>query len=358
MKKKYIAYIDVLGTKNYSENDNFDAYINLIINFQDSLIKASKELNRVGRIYFFSDCAYIESENLNSIVKTLILIRDTLFDNDIFIRGALTKGELGALNNFQLDDKEYISQYDNSEYRQRMQNSISLFKQQKSLSTVIGTLFFSRDISIAYRNEAATKGTAICVDKCLEQDFKAFKSINDDVSYVKSGYIPDLKKNTYISFYDLKYDPELITDAYVEKVLMHYTLSNTADVKYGRYYLTMLISCVNSSDFSRTKYDRTEMRYIDSPQILEQILQLKKKHSLLYRNAKGLEYLYFSLIDKFYTDVKNSSLRLHLLKDVFSNQKFMTKYQNRISQLPSELLSSSNKNDILKDIVEVNYNYK
>lgn len=348
--KNYIAYLDVLGTKNSSENENFNEYIKLITCFQNALVLSADLLEKDARIYFFSDCAYIESTKINSIIETLSSIRLSLFDDDIFVRGALVEGELGALNSE--DIKKCISRYSkNEEFMRKMKTPINFFTKSKSASKIKGTLFFSKDVAKAYYHESTLKGAAIFVDYDLKKEFKDTTS----VAIVKSGYISDVQKNTYKSFYDIKYDSELITSSFIEKVLKHYTLSNTANVKYGRYYLTLLISCVNSVDYSNTKYDSKIKKFTNAPEIFSQIIHLKQNHRLLYNNAKGLEYLYFSLIDKFYFDVEDIPIRRIFLKEIFTNYRFLSKYQNKISQLPKELLSNKNKNLLLQDLVEITY---
>lgn len=339
----YIAYLDVLGTKNSSENEDFDEYIKLITCFQNALIRSSHLLDETGKIYFFSDCAYIESCNINSLIDMLSSIRQTLFDDEKFVRGAVVKGKLGALNSDDIEDceKRYA---DDPDLLHKMKASLNFFKQSKDNSKIKGTLFFCKDVAKAYTFESQLKGAAFYIDNEIRKETK---------DIVKSGFVSNIQKNTYNSFYDIKYNSESITSSFIEKVLRFYALSNTSDVKYGRYYLTILISCINSEDFSNIKYDEEKRKFVDSPEIFYKILNLKKSHKLVYNNAKGLEYLYFALIDKFYSDVKDMTLRRYFLNEVFLNYRFLSKYQNKISQLPKELISNRTKKSLLEDIVEI-----
>ena len=134
----YIAYLDVLGTKNSSENEDFDEYIKLIICFQNSLVRSSYLLDDKGKIYFFSDCAYIESQSINSLISMLGSIRQNLFDDDIFIRGALIKGKLGALNGDDLDDCEKRYKGD-KELSEKMRVSLKYFRILQNNTKIKGT---------------------------------------------------------------------------------------------------------------------------------------------------------------------------------------------------------------------------
>lgn len=339
----YIAYLDVLGTKNSSENEDFDEYIKLIICFQNSLVRSSYLLDDKGKIYFFSDCAYIESQSINSLISMLGSIRQNLFDDDIFIRGALIKGKLGALNGDDLDDCEKRYKGD-KELSEKMRVSLKYFRSLQNNTKIKGTLFFCKDVAKVYAYESQLKGAAFYVDSNIKKETQ---------EVVKSGYISNISKNTYCNFYDIKYDALSVSSSFIEKVFRHYALSNTSDIKYGRYYLTILISCVNSLNFSNIKYDEDKHKFIDAPDLFYSILNLKKTHKIIYNNAKGLEYLYFSLIDKFYTDVNDVILRRYFLNEIFLNYKFLSKYQNKISQLSKELISSRTKKAILEDLVEI-----
>lgn len=339
----YIAYLDVLGTKNSSENEDFDEYIKLITCFQNSLVRSSHLLDDRGKVYFFSDCAYIESNDISSLVNMLGSVRQTLFDDEIFVRGALVRGKLGALNGDDIEDCE--QRYaDDGELLNKMRVSLNFFKQSKDNTKIKGTLFFCKDVARVYSFESQLKGAAFYVDSDIRKETKEI---------VKSGYISNIQKNSYCSFYDIKYDALSISNTFIEKVFRYYALSNTSDIKYGRYYLTILISCVNSINLSNTKYNEQSREFIDTPDLFYQILNLKKTHKILYNNAKGLEYLYFALIDKFYTDVKDVMLRRYFLSEIFLNYKFLSKYQNKISQLPKELISTRTKKSLLEDIVEI-----
>jgi len=343
-KKYYIAYIDVLGTKNSAENYNYEKYLALIINFQTELLRiARSKLGGNDRIHFFSDCAYIESNNLKTLIDALKFLRTQLFDGDLFLKGAIIQGKLGAIGKFS-DVEEFMSYYDygiNDEEVTKATNCIFTQNDSSLKDKINGSLFFSTDICQAYTNENDLKGSAILIEEGL---IKNNEIIND---IVESGYISN--KNTFSIFYDIKYDENNITEAFLDKILSHYTKSNMQNKNYGRHYLSILISCINSTNFE--KYD---IDFNNAPPILTKILKLKDTHKQIYNYAIGLEYLYLTLINKFYCDIdENSDLTKEFVKIILKNQKFLCKYLNNLSSIPKKLLNNKSRNLFINDVLEI-----
>jgi hypothetical protein len=81
---RYIAFIDILGTKDYATYQPI-RYIQSIINFQNALISNIEgNLNEDDRVYFFSDGAFIETKDLLSLIKYLQSIRSELSPSRLY----------------------------------------------------------------------------------------------------------------------------------------------------------------------------------------------------------------------------------------------------------------------------------
>ncbi|GHT36877.1 hypothetical protein AGMMS49574_29190 [Bacteroidia bacterium] len=181
MKSSYIAYIDILGTKNSSENEDFDEYLKSITNFQNELLAVVPDLEGHGKIHFFSDCAFIESENLDTMIKVLKNIRNDLFNTGLFIRGALIKGTLAAITG-----KETEEEINN--YLDISKKTLSTWKRCKQYSSEIGgALFLNKDVAKAAYYESFLKASAIYVDNELAE-------ISIKSQLVNSGFISDVNK--------------------------------------------------------------------------------------------------------------------------------------------------------------------
>ncbi|GHT36873.1 hypothetical protein AGMMS49574_29180 [Bacteroidia bacterium] len=134
-------------------------------------------------------------------------------------------------------------------------------------------------------------------------------------------------------------------------------MANASDIKYGRYYLTILISCVNSLDFSQIVYNDDVFiceKNVDVLDIFNLILNLRKTHKHIYNHAIGIEYLYFSLINKFYNEKSNTDITTKMfLKEILLNKKHMEKYLNQIAKLPDALINSNSRRLLIKDLVNL-----
>ena len=163
----YIAYLDVLGAKNSSETEDFEYYLSIISNFQNELLRASNLLQD-GRIHFFSDCAFIESRNIQSLIECIRNLRDSLFDvKPTFIRGAISTGILGAINGDETD--QFIKEYYQSDVISNRFSSLSK-SLSKNKSKIKGTLFLSKDIASLVQYETSLKGAGIFLDSEVIKD--------------------------------------------------------------------------------------------------------------------------------------------------------------------------------------------
>jgi len=347
-KKYFIAYIDLLGTKNYAENYNYKEYLGLIINFQTELLRMTQsKIGNDDRVHFFSDCAYIESDNLETLIEALKFLRTQLRDSNLFLKGAIMKGKLGAVGKLS-NLNEFMSYYNYDANDKEVADATRCVFAQKGSSSndkISGSLFFSTDICQLYTIESELKGSAILIEEELIN--KKIKNYT-----VESGYISN--KNTFSIFHDIKYDENEITEAFLDKILTLYTTSNMQNKHYGRHYLSILISGINSTNFAKENYD---IGSDNAPPILTKILKLKNTHKQIYNYAIGLEYLYLALINKFYYDVdENSDLTKEFVKIILKKQKFLSKYLNNLSSIPKKLLHNKSRNLFINDVLEIQNN--
>ena len=88
----YIAFLDLLGTKNLSTDDatSYSKSISIFTNcLQRSLVEGCEA-------YAFSDCAYLEASTLSQIVSMLYTLRAELLMQQRFFVAAVACGTLNA----------------------------------------------------------------------------------------------------------------------------------------------------------------------------------------------------------------------------------------------------------------------
>lgn len=342
--KRYIAYLDVLGVKNSSETQNYEYYLRLITDFQNELMRVAEKIEE-GRVHFFSDCAFIESKNLESLINSLQTLRDLLFDSDpdngpTFIRGAVTYGILGAINGS--ENQEFIDDYYNDE---DISKRYRYLKKSLINPSVQGTLFLSKDTARLVELESKLKGAAFNIDNIIINDI-------DKNKLVDSGYLTSFSVDNFRTFKDIAYEPEEITESFIDVLLKTFYRSNIYDINYGRYYLTVLISCINSINLSKLDIDENSSEYLNAPPLFYKVLNLRTEYRELYDRTQGLEFVYFTLINKVYSDLgRNSETTRTFLKQIFINKKYLGKYSNKISSVPTSVLSLENKNLMIRDFI-------
>lgn len=74
-------------------------------------------------LYIYSDCAYLESSSLGTLINALDQIRKELMSKNIYIRGSICEGTLGAINKD--TDIGSISKYGNLFYKRPRESAFS-----------------------------------------------------------------------------------------------------------------------------------------------------------------------------------------------------------------------------------------
>lgn len=343
-KENYICFIDLVGTKDLTTFHPED-YISTITDFQKAIIKYTKVFsNENDRVYFFSDGAYIESSNLLKLISYLQELRSDLSPTNHYFKAAITTGLLGAITGY--ENEEII--------RERFSDDIAdLYKQfKKDLKLrqplINGTIFLSKDVSKAYSFQESLKGLGIFVEG------KLVPKISKHV--VKSFYIPDILGNKTMPIWDIKMKEEELGEYNVRNVFRNYMISNTKSKKYGRYYLTFLATLINSTDFSVINYFKSsdlpsdkKIQLSNEPLILNILLELNKRYEPLYSKAHGLDFLYFVLLNKVYSDCNESLITKEILRKVLKLKKIFTKYLTDFNAIPNEIMSYENRNSFIRD---------
>lgn len=346
----YIAYIDILSIQDRSGHTSA-TYSDTMLTFQEILLQNLERLKNRGRLHFFSDCAYIETEDPKHLINFLMKFRGDLMAIGIFLKGSVIRGALGAINGFETED-HLRKMYGNNEGILANYHSVKE-KLAKYKDEIRGTLFFSSDVSTAYKLQNNLKGIGIL----------ALPGVVDQQSrgryFVNSFYLRDVRKNAVDFFYDLKYEDSDLTEHMVRQVMRGYAISNTYSVKYGRFYLTILVSMINSSDFSKIKLSPDDRKgpLLKAPVIFNAVMNLRNTFPVLYERATGLEFLYFAIINKVYTDKKErNDTTGEILRRILIHRRVMRRYLNNLEELPDRLISESSKKLLIEDFFQTDSN--
>ncbi len=317
----YIAFMDLLGTKNLMLDDT-EEYGRNVRDFNRILRTRG---GRNSRIYAFSDCAYLENENLMALLDTMDQIRDGLMVLGRFFTAAVSEGSLEAA---------VLNPEDNGE--------------------VHGFSFSAGGISKVYVMQSSMKGIGIQIDRDI---YKKLRRENTELSrrIVCNYYISNLEQLPAAppkleAFYDLLMLPSdavesnMTINLYFSYIIGNYMRANIRSPRYGRYYLSPVINLLNAFTFTEDdfelscdgsitcKYDAVNYFFSDD-----------KKIGYLLKQAIGFEYIPLVLLNRIIDDFggKTNQIIFHIIKNMMENP-IINSYISNTSKIPENLCSKKN----------------
>ena len=212
--KNYIAYLDLLGIKSIA-NFDYESYFRCVAQFQNTLLDCQtaniQKLRNKVHTYIFSDCAYLESDDFDSICIFLRNLRYQLIDKGIFFNAAVTSGTLG--------------------------------QQSIDKNNLIGNLFHCKDTVKVNTMQSSFSGVGIRIDDAIARD----KMKNNGKELILSCFsIWNEEKKSFmqfVPFFDLKYKSDPLMIFY--SVLKNFIRTAYLDKRASRYYFSAMKTCVS-----------------------------------------------------------------------------------------------------------------
>lgn len=308
----YIAYLDLLGTKDLSTHDA-DAYRDSIDDFSNCLRQC---LSDGCKAYAFSDCAYLESQSLAQIISTLYILRADLLMKQRFMTAAVTSGTLGAS----------VSSPNDSLYCQN---------------------FSGAEISRVYVAQSSLKGIGISIDPALINLRNPTQHTfpQTDRSWIHNFYVADLNKLSELTpFYDLQISPkEGELSAYLDHTLREYRKANIKSKRYGRYYISLLINILSAASLRQPISDEP----FSSP-LLCRIYNVCRHDAYFSENAPGFSYIFLYLLDRLYAENERSDFTKDFLEKILS-LNIVNPYISNFSKIPTGLMSQYALDQLAED---------
>ncbi|MBK7706579.1 MAG: hypothetical protein IPJ30_12585 [Acidobacteria bacterium] len=203
--------------------------------------------------------------------------------------------------------KSEATYYDFAELKGQPENII-----QKRKTKLLG-YWFSKDFVLPAILEKSLKGVTIQVDPRITKEHKDWAEANCSFSaYFASE---STRKPTII--HDLLIRSESLSS--LETLLRQYLLLSRNSRRYSRYYLPLLITWINSYDYSDMKYDRSGNEYklplrqlTVSRQMASEIVQLP-----------GGELIYYALLSKLERDCDDQKLVQFVIDFISTNKRLL-----------------------------------
>lgn len=320
-KMNYIAFIDLLGTTEFAQEEKKKFYSRLIT-FQETISNSCSLLAGEGRVYFFSDSAFIESKNLDKLIVYLRDVRRTLLEEGYYMKGAIGPGELQA----------------SDPHNSNLIKDTATRKLRKK--TVIGHCF-SDDVVPVYALQAGLKGIGIRVDEKLKTALEAKQLI------VKSCYLPIENNRRAECFYDVRFDKGELENGVLNLFLRNFYITNAKSKKYGRYYIPFLISWINSTDFTNTEISLpTDSNASETIPLIFELLINHGAFEKHFADLVGIEYIYFALLNKIFGECESAKVK----KKVFDHISARKKFVNRLGVLPSCVINNDSRKQFLESL--------
>jgi len=302
--KNYIAFVDLVGVSNMARTDN-EAYSHCLEVFLRSIQNRSSILKESGKIYFFSDCAYFESSNIVTIIKFFREIRRDLMRFGYFFKGSLGIGKLNAKTFTETND------------------------------TVQGH-YFGNDIIKVYGAHDALKGIGVNVLDTKDLSLVQRKHL------INSCYLKHTNSKRAITFTDIKFHPDEITNENLSVVLSKMFESYSKSKRIARYYLSFIISMIQSTDFSKISVKDNK---IQPPPIYKFVSSGSIDSH--FGDLSGGEYIYYALLNKLWSDDCDSFDMCNDILKKMINKKRILKV---IEYVPACIFSQENKKAFLQKL--------
>lgn len=348
----YISFLDLLGIKEMAKY-NPSEYFQAMVKFRNRIIKCAKyfqseDPNSKSKVHFFSDCCFIESNDIILLFEFLRHLRKELLQDDdsLFFSASVTYGKLGAA---------VVNSIDNKDLDENIKNMIIENDVSNYLS---GTIFQSEDISRVYVLQNEFKGTGIFIDEgCIEVWKNTFETkelfIQEFNKYItKSFYFPSINTNTVKSYYDLKILDTENRKLYFHKLIERYYSSNAKNKKYGRFYLAYLANWVSSSDYNTIEYDNENETLVKEslPVALDNLINKNFVINEIKRNAHFFEYIFFFVLYNLYEDRKApDSVTNFYIKNVLCKNPKNKKLLSNLDSIPNAILPPKYKDILLRE---------
>lgn len=329
--KQYIAYLDLLGTKGFCEQE--DLYYKNIKKFSRSIETLAPLLASTGRIGIFSDCVYIESSQLDNMLLFLTKLRAMLIGDELFFNAALSKGQLGVESiGYTPDDN----------------------------SNLFGVRFTNKEIASIYCKQTKFRGVGIWIDQNVLSEINSRKNIkivkslfynkeikNDIVHYTPKPY-------NDIAFFPTNNNPD---EKYKEQEIKNilsiifktiYT-SHCKSSQYSVYYISLLINIIRCCNVEKLTWNKTNEYFENMSKEFEVMYSFLIECNTNLNNFIGFDSICLTFLDTIYKSPKLTCYDKAAITELFIN-KFSClkeKYKYSLETVPKEPFTENNRRDFI-----------
>lgn len=310
------AFIDLAGTRARAVENPGD-YRETLDTFREHLSVACDELpGPEGKIYFFSDSAYIQGQQPEHIFKFMQTLRYRLLGDGYYFKASIKMGSLEA---------------DTPQFR-----LIKGKKDHKQVSEKLIGPYFGAIVEHLFANQETLKGTGIWVDKADIPGALLRKYCID------TCFLPTFNSHRALAYKDVIFEDKEIEDSdLLQFTLRQFYKIKSKSKKQGRFFIPLMITWLNSINLATFDYRRHPQGDMIS-------LLVTAGFQKMFCDIPGYEYVYLSFLSRVYKQRENVSKHLY-----YDAKKYIMGQRNilrRIDDVPLEIMPQGIKDEILNDL--------
>ncbi len=321
----YIAYLDLLGTKGFCEEE--DLYYKNINRFSTAVELLSPIIGEVGRIGIFSDCVYIECSQLDKILNFLTQLRLLLIGDELFFNAALIEGELGV---------ESIN---------------SCGSEQES--NIFGVRFTNKEIAGIYCKQSSFRGVGIWIEPDLISKVKKKHDVVESIYFSRENRSG---KNVFEAhkYYDVPLFGKDCLDSFTSKrkqyivsiIIKALYTAHCKSMNFSSYYVSLLINIIRTYCKSdEVSWNRQNKAFENKNMLFNTIYNFLVECDKDLNNLIGLDHMVLSLLNEIYmfksiTPYDKADITEKFMQDFSCLKK---KYMYCLDLVPEEPFTNGNR---------------
>ncbi|ANP89293.1 hypothetical protein [Rhizobium leguminosarum] len=279
--RPWIAFIDLLGTKD-SAKIKKNEYPDKIRTFSRTLQEQAQHIKANTKVRYFSDSVYIECDDAIELLKFATRLRWILFSSEIFFKSALCEGRL-----------------------EEVSNSREETASDSHVIDISGASFGPAAVAVYYSQENF-KGIGFSVDRA---------SITEKIEpfICRSSFPVGPEKGKWVQYFDIKYleveiggvvdsdsaiDDSEVNLAFMDCLLEAALRANAKRKNLSRYYLSSLITAIQSSDFS--KIELHNKKWQNYPVTFYHMM-MNARNTKNYMSLSGSEAIYLTIANRIFS---------------------------------------------------------
>ncbi len=303
----YSAFIDLVGIKDQAEHDP-GQYCESLDLFQTILKRKGTVLGKKDLVYFFSDCAFIESSSAGRLLTYMIDLRTEFFLEGLYFKGAIDKGAL----------------WETSTARAKAASTLQA-------GTSVRGVTFGLSAARLVGSTEGLKGVGITISSGVAEDL----GVTEKSHLLRSFYVPQGNYRQLCEYRDVRLRASDMVKPRFDRILRTMLTAKVVSRKRARYYLTPLMQWLECSSWEDHQQEFPEYAY-------ERLLDAHTYS--LFHDVVGFEYLYFTMLSR---SLRNDAS----FDNKLSNRiwRFFRSHRQLIAKLdavPSELLTRDQRSAI------------